>query len=109
MRWFAACLLTAVFFCSHVYGSESFYDVYGTVSRIDEWPLYLNGTLQGRLTTITVNGQSYPVVARPKVFHADNPPAMYPKYPARWSDIQEGSQVNLRLNGHSVVEIILTR
>lgn len=109
MRWFAACLLIVAFAFSSAYGGESFYDVYGAVSRIEQWPLYLNGTLQGRLTTITVNGQSYPVVARPKVFHADNPPAMYPRHPARWSDIHEGSQVNLRLNGHSVQEIILMR
>lgn len=102
--------LALVFFCAiSSHASETTYDIYGPVTRIEEWPIYLGEKLQGHITTITVNGQSYPLVAKPKVFRATNYPAMYPKAPASLSDVWPGRNVNLRLNGHSVFEIIVTR
>lgn len=100
---FGACLASTAF------ASETIYDVYGTVSRIQEQPIYLGSQLQGYITTITVNGQAYPLPAKPKVFRAINYPAMYPKESARFSDVQPGRLVNLRLNGHSVIEIVIER
>lgn len=102
-------IMAAVLSVSVVHASESLYDIYGTVHKIEEWPIYLEGRLQGHITTITVNDQAYPLVAKPQVFRATNYPAMYPKAPAGLSEVQPGKNVNMRLNGHSVFEIILTR
>ena len=102
-------VMVCLCFTVTVFASESIYDVYGTVLKIEEWPSYLGSHLQGHITTITVNGQSYPLSAQPKVFRATNYPAMYPKVPARFSEVNPGSIVNLRLHGHSVIEIILGR
>jgi len=97
------CLTTTVF------ASDTIHDIYGTVSRIEDWPIYLGTQLQGHIKTITVNEQSYPLPSNPKVFRAVDYPAMYPKVPASFSEVRQGSIVNLRLNGHSVIEIILGR
>lgn len=109
MKWIVMWILTSLLLVSAVQASDSLYDVYGAVTKIEEWPIYLDGRLQGHIKTITLNGQSYPVVARPQVFRATNYPAMYPKVPTSFSEVLPGRNVNLRLNGHSVFEIILTR
>lgn len=106
-------LIAGMLFCmgvtAVVHASETNYDVYGTVAGIDTWPVYLGSRFQGNIRTITVNGRSYPLPAQPKVFRAVNYPAMYPKVPASFSEVYPGRIVNLRLNGHSVTEIILER
>lgn len=109
MKWIVMFTMAGLLAVSTVHASESLYDIYGTVNKIEEWPIYLEGRLQGHITTITVNDQAYPLVAKPQVFRATNYPAMYPKAPARLSEVQPGRNVNMRLNGHSVFEIILTR
>lgn len=107
-KLFAGALLFLCF-ALPAFASETIYDIYGTVSKIEEWPIYLDSHLQGHIKTITVNGQSYPLPSKVKVSRAVNYPAMYPKESARFSDVRPGGMVNLRLNGHSVEEIILER
>lgn len=91
------------------YASDTIIDIYGQVSRIEEWPLYNGDSLQGYMKTITINGQAYPLDSRLKVFRRVNPPAMYPLESARHSDVQPGTSVDLRLSGHMVFEIIIER
>ncbi len=107
-KWLTGVLLSFLLTVP-AFGSETFYDVYGTVSEIKEWPIYLGTQFQGYIKTITVNGQAYPLVSKPNVFRATNYPAMYPKVPASFSDVQTGRLVNLRLNGHSVIEVVIER
>lgn len=109
MKWIAMLILTSNLLVSTAQASDSLYDIYGQVTKVDDWPIYLGEKLQGHIKTITVNNQSFPVVAKPQVFRATNYPAMYPKVPASLSEVYPGKNVNLRLNGHSVFEIILTR
>ena len=91
------------------WASETIYDIYGQVSKIEEWPIYNGTTLQGYMKTITVNGNAYPLDAKLKVLRRVNPPSMYPTEPARFSEVQPGTSVDLRLNGHMVFEIVIER
>lgn len=95
--------------CAGTYASDTIIDIYGQVSRIEEWPLYNGDSLQGYMKTITINGQAYPLDSRLKVYRRVNPPAMYPTESARLSDVQPGTSVDLRLSGHMVFEIIIER
>ena len=89
--------------------SETIFDIYGVVAKLEKWPIYNGVALQGYRQTITVNNNTYPLMGSVKVQRRVNPPAMYPLETARFSDVQPGKSVNLRLNGHMVYEIILER
>jgi hypothetical protein len=91
------------------HASDTINDIYGPVGRIEEWPVYNGTSLQGYMKTITVNGQAYPLDPNLKVVREINPPAMYPREQARLSDVQPGTNVDLRLSGHMVFEIVIER
>jgi hypothetical protein len=91
------------------FASETLYDIYGSVEKLEKWPIYNGTSFQGYRQTITVNGNTYPLLGSVKVQRKRNPPAMYPLDSAKFSNVQPGKHVNIRLNGHMVFEIILER
>lgn len=109
MRWLFCVFMLLVVNLSTALASETVYDIYGKVSKIESWPEYNGTAFQGYLKTITVNGQAYPLAAKLKVSRRVNPPAMYPVEVARFSDVQPGKYVDLRLSGHMVFEIVIER
>lgn len=106
-------LLAGMFLCLclavPIFASETIYDVYGPVSKLEKWPIYNGTVFQGYRQTITLNGNAYPLSGAVKVQRRVNPLAMYPLVSAKFSDVQPGKFVNIRLNGHMVFEIILER
>jgi hypothetical protein len=109
MKKLFAGILLCLWLTAPVFASETTYDIYGTVAKLEKWPIYNGTELQGYRQTITVNGNTYPLLGSVKVQRRSNPPAMYPLVPARFSDVGPGTLVNIRLNGHMVFEIILER
>ena len=109
-------LLLVVFSVSVSNSSESIIDIYGPVNSVDITQINNSsassgegGHLTGYRRSITVREKKYPLSSKLVVTRAANPPAMYPKVPARLSDVSPGMNVNLRLSGHSVVEIVIER
>lgn len=109
MKVLFAGLLLCLSLTAPAFASETIFDIYGPVARLERWPIYNGTTLQGYRQTITVNGNTYPLLGSVKVQRRVNPAAMYPLVPARFSDVEPGKLVNIRLNGHMVFEIILER
>lgn len=109
MKKLFAGILLCLLVTAPVIASETIYDIYGVVAKLEKWPIYNGTVFQGYRQTITVNGNTYPLLGSVKIQRRGNPPAMYPLVPARFSDVQPGKHVNIRLNGHMVFEIILER
>lgn len=107
-------ILTAIL-CSGVYASDSIVDLYGIITSVDLTPIISkgggengdSGGIVGYRRSITMQGKTYPMASKMMVSRLLNPPAMYPKAPAKLSDVQQGKLVNLRLSGHSVIEVVL--
>jgi len=102
-------LVLGLWFAMSAFASETIYDIYGAVEKIEKWPIYNGTSLQGYRETITVNGNTYPLMGSVKVLRRVKPPAMYPVTPARFIDVEPGKLVNIRLKGHMVFEINLER
>lgn len=109
MKKLIAGVLLSFWLVMPVLASETIYDIYGPVAKIEKWPIYNGTALQGYRQTITVNDNTYPLMGSVKVLRRVNPPAMYPVAPARFTDVEPGKLVNLRLKGHMVFEINLER
>jgi hypothetical protein len=109
MKKIFAGILLCLYLVAPGLASETIFDIYGPVTKIEKWPIYNGTALQGYRQTITVKGNTYPLLGSVNVQRRVNPPAMYPLAPARFSDVQPGKVVNLRLSGHMVFEIILER
>lgn len=109
MKKLFAGMLLCLWLTAPVLASETIYDIYGPVAKLERWPIYNGTALQGYRMTITVNGNTYPLLGSVKVQRRSNPHAMYPLVPASFSDVEPGRLVNIRLNGHMVFEIILER
>ena len=109
MRRVFLVLMLASTMISVAQASDTVYDIFGQISRFDEWPIYNGTSLQGYQKTITVNGQAYPLDPKVKVLRKIRPPAMYPTELASLSHVTPGINVDLRLSGHMVFEIIIER
>ena len=109
--------LLLVILCASVSNSsDSIIDIYGPVTSVDITPINNSseafgdgGQSTGYRRSITVRDKRYPLSSKLVIMRAVHPPAMYPKVPARLSDVTPGINVNLRLSGHSVIEIVIER
>lgn len=108
MKKLFAGMLLCLWFTSSVFSSETIFNISGPVTKLQKWPIYSDTSFQGYRQTITVNGNTYPLLESVKVKRID-PPDTYTFIPAQFSEVQPGRQVTLRLDGHMVFEIILER
>lgn len=113
MKSVALSMLLMMFLVSGLHASDSINDIYGSVTSIDITPVYgggesgSKGRVLGYRRSITVLGNTYPLDSKLVVTRVENPPAMYPKVPAKLDHVTPGKYVNLRLSGHSVIEIVI--